>query len=83
MAETKTNSNADYPAYPSSTPTSQGVVYSFGITKRELFAAMAMQGIVMAQQQRTFAGNDHIDFAEQAVKQADALITALSTPKEN
>ncbi len=43
-----------------------------GLTKRELFAAMAMQGRI---QRGGFA--DHAELAERAVADADALIAAL------
>ena len=43
----------------------------FGLTKRELIAAMAMQGLLTC-----FADNHKV--AEMAVKQADALIKQLS-----
>ncbi len=43
----------------------------FGFTKRELIAAMAMQGLLTC-----FADNHKV--AEMAVKQADALIERLS-----
>ena len=43
----------------------------WGLTKRELIAAMAMQGLLTC-----FADNHKV--AEMAVKQADALIARLS-----
>jgi hypothetical protein len=43
----------------------------FGLTKRELIAAMAMQGLLTC-----FANNHKV--AEMAVKQADALIERLN-----
>jgi hypothetical protein len=43
----------------------------FGLTKRELIAAMAMQGLLTC-----FADNHKV--AEMAVKQADALIERLN-----
>ena len=43
----------------------------FGLTKRELIAAMAMQGLLTC-----FADNHKV--AEMAVKQADALIERLA-----
>jgi hypothetical protein len=50
-----------------------------GLTTRELFAAMAMQGLL------TFAGTDNANGPElaamHAVRQADALIAELNKPK--
>jgi len=46
----------------------------FGLTKRELIAAMAMQGMLSNKNQEGYWG----DFAERAVKAADALIERLS-----
>ncbi len=52
--------------------------YCNGMTKREQFAAMAMQGILAAD-----ANNDvsYPECAEWAVKQADALLEALERTK--
>ncbi len=46
---------------------------SFGLTKRELFAAMAMQGILSG---RALGFND-VDVARQSMRCADALIAKL------
>ena len=48
-----------------------------GLTKRELFAAMSVQGIIAA------PGNSELSFqevAECSVKMADALLAELSKP---
>lgn len=47
----------------------------YGLTKRELFAAMAMQGLCA----NGIAGSHHLPqfLSKAAVEQADALITAL------
>lgn len=45
-----------------------------GLTKRELFAAMAMQGIRAAM---TDGHTSYMDVAKKAVAQSDALILAL------
>jgi len=53
----------------------------FGLTKREMFAAMAMQGIladVGICVMRTGDGANVNQVAEEAVKAADALIAELS-----
>lgn len=59
-----------------SNPEQAGV--ASGTSKRELFAAMAMQGILAAD-----ANNDvsYAECAEWAVKQADALLEALESTK--
>lgn len=50
-----------------------------GLTKREYFAAMAMQGIVS---NRGMIDTDNWEWlAENSVKAADALITALNQTK--
>ena len=49
----------------------QGESINFGLTKRELFAAMAMQGIVSGMHSAQIS-------AQLAVEHADALILALS-----
>lgn len=59
------NDNA-YPSIPVDNPALQG------LTKREYFAAMAMQAIA-ANQNMLF-----VDVAEQSVQMADALINALN-----
>lgn len=49
----------------------------FGLTKRELFAAMAMQGITAGAVTRGCPSNEWTDLA-MAVKVADALIEELN-----
>lgn len=52
----------------------------FGLTKREYFAAMAMQGLI----QRGFTefGNYETAYASLATKYADALLAALENSDE-
>ena len=52
-----------------------------GLTKRELFAAMAMQGIVS--NHLMIDGTQWGWLAEQSVAAADALITALNSQPPN
>lgn len=72
--------NSDQPAYPQCFPLAdmQSGMANPGLTKRELFAAMAMQGICAN-------GDCRLDGmalrAEKAVKQSDALLAELD--KEN
>lgn len=55
----------------------QGESISFGLTKREHFAALAMQGLCA----NTAYGDTQDEFiAKWSVDQADALLRALSTP---
>lgn len=52
---------------------------NLGLTKREYFAAIAMQGLLASNS--VFVGADdnwEYKVSQQAVKQADALITALN-----
>jgi hypothetical protein len=56
-----------------------------GLTKREYFAAMAMQGIIARPDRSNFyvTNGDYLDYAsiaKDAVGCADALLTALSSP---
>lgn len=64
--------NSDFAAYPSSSDCTKG------LTKRELFAAMAIQGLCSAEwtENTTFE-----NLAVTAVKQADALLAALDVAK--
>lgn len=48
-----------------------------GLTKREYFAAMAMQGL-LAQTSQDFGYSEGLVLAKAAVQQADALIEALN-----
>lgn len=52
-----------------------------GLTKRELFAAMAMQGMLARRQAWDDMGIK--DFAGEAVDYADALLTALRVSENN
>lgn len=64
--------NGNESAYPSDA--SDGYPANYGITKRELFAINALQGLLVN------AGRNRLEFsdcAEEAVRQADLLLTAL------
>lgn len=58
-----------------SIPETQSYHPSLGLTKRELFAAMAMQSLVQAWPAISDGSPDEI--AKTAIAQADALIAAL------
>lgn len=64
--------NGALPVYP------QGVAP--GLTKRELFAAMAMQGMCMMKSPPYQGRDETLDeaFAREAVERADALLAALN-----
>lgn len=53
---------------------------SFGLTKREYFAAMAMQGILADRDNQGYSGNI-LAIAHDAVKMADELIAQLNQIK--
>lgn len=53
------------------------ITQSEGLTKREHFAAMAMQGYISAGF-KTNGGMSHNDLSKRAVNMADALILALN-----
>jgi hypothetical protein len=65
--------NGNDPAYPSGNGVS---MYQWGLTKRELFAAMAMQGLRACGDPQCPRNSDRI--ADIAVADADALIAELS-----
>lgn len=65
------------PAYPL-TEQEVGTAYERGLTKRELFAAMAMQGFCVKANSLT---NPEI-MASDSLRMADALIKALEAPNE-
>ena len=58
--------------------------FSSGLTKREYFAAMAMQGLLASFTQKSAIGawnNETKETAEASVHLADALINALNETK--
>ena len=57
-----------------------GPLFAIGLTKRELFAAMAMQGIVSNPNAAIIAGPDVV--AAAAVEAADALLAEPAKPRE-
>lgn len=63
--------NADQPAYP--IEADKVSTNSKGLTKREMFAAMAMQGMLA----NSFWGEQ--DVAEQAIRYADKLLKQLES----
>ena len=76
--------NGKWPAFPGQARDAQGnpiAEYADGLTKRELFAAMAMQGWLAgcdnAYSEFTSPGTHAHVAAESAVKFADALLAAL------
>ncbi len=81
--------NAEMPAMPvtdeSGMPFNMGSLpngmpmLSRGLTKREAFAALAMQGFCAAPE---FASTDVDGLAEAAVRQADALLAELEQPND-
>ena len=75
--------NGDLPASPVCYDARMMAAYSkgeaMGLTKREYFAAMAMQGLVASGIDWTLF--DHRDVSEQAVIIADKLLTELERTK--
>ena len=65
------NATTDLPAFPI-----HGPLFATGLTKRELFAAMAMQGILAN------PSWDVHDVPVVAVEAADALLAELAKPRE-
>lgn len=74
------NDNAIAPAFPiASVANANGEMQwgSDGLTKREYFAAMAMQGMLASETEASNYGHVSL-LAEQAVKRADALLAELA-----
>jgi hypothetical protein len=65
------------PAFP--LISDEGYIINAGLSKREYFAAMAMQGLLTDSE----SPNSREEFAGYAVKLADALIEELSKTKTN
>lgn len=65
--------NADMPAMPTEKKVGDATYTSDGLTKREHFAAMAMQGLI----HRASRGYSIADLAELSVVAADALLAEL------
>lgn len=72
--------NADKPAYPTHDE-AEGGIYTVdaGLTKREYFAAMAMQGLLSNAYwaSTNSLGIDHENCANHAIKLADELLKQL------
>jgi hypothetical protein len=70
---------ANTPAYPHVEHNDDGTYWLThqGLTKRELFAAMAMQGLLSDN-----SSLGYLEVARDAVKHADALIYKLETPND-
>lgn len=81
-------SNADESAFPvpgMEGPNSNWIWPTNGLTKREYFAAMAMQGLLASETSEyeyrdTDKGTREQNVAVGAVKQADALLAELAKP---
>jgi len=74
--------NGDKPAMPISEEETDRIVESIqiftGLTKREHFAAMAMQGIVVNAGRNGYEFHQPNNLAEQCVQLADALLEELN-----
>ena len=72
--------NSEQPAYPTPDCEVSGTALQYlGLTKREYFAAMAMQGYLAS-----YGPYDQVNSkaaAEKSVECADALLTELEKPK--
>lgn len=76
--------NPDNPAFARPSfgyPADKGNFSSEGLTTREYFAAMAMQGLCAVNDKGSFNDEDLFnEAAKMSVKYADALISALNKP---
>ncbi len=68
-------SQANEPAFPLQDATVSRINASAGLTKRELFAAMAMQGFCANE---AYIDTGFVELAAYSVSQADALIRRLN-----
>ena len=50
----------------------------YGLTKREYFAAMALQGLCVGKSHKDIMSGQCVDIAQEATEIADALIEALN-----
>ena len=73
-------SKADEPAFPIITPLGS-VIHDGGLTKREYFAAMAMQGM-LAGHDYPFALDEIAEASDLCVAYADGLLRALERKPE-
>ena len=71
------NATTDLPAFPI-----HGPLFATGLTKRELFAAMAMQGILANPCRQTSTSETYAEAAIDGVRYADALLAELAKPRE-
>ncbi len=71
------NATTDLPAFPI-----PGPLFATGLTKRELFAAMAMQGILANPCRQTSTSETYAEAAIDGVRYADALLAELAKPRE-
>lgn len=71
------NATTDLPAFPI-----PGPLFAIGLTKRELFAAMAMHGFITSTRSR-WAGYTIAEIAADATAMADALLAELAKPRED
>lgn len=71
--------NSEKPAYPVQID-NEVDVHNYGLTKREYFAAMAMQGLITM-----FNGSEmeNKELVKRSISAADALLTELSKPIKN
>ena len=81
-------SNGHESIFPDSPDQIQFNVRTYGLTKREYFAAMAMQGVcanpdlsIYFSELKVPTDEVRLLYAESAVKIADALLLELSKPK--
>lgn len=74
---TNTNTNANEPAYPCQEFVAPGSEFQVGLTKRELIAAMAMQGL-LANAEHRYSISESI---RHAVWASDALLAEIEKEK--
>lgn len=75
------NSNGNQPAYPFTTDAEKDTELYSGLTKRELIAAMAMQGLLAGDVKKYEVNDDVLHgflVAKDAIHCADALLNKLN-----
>jgi hypothetical protein len=77
--------NKDQPAFPVNEEATdridEGIKIYTGITKREYFSGLAMQGLLSTMSPGLYDSNTIATYAYEAVKAADYLLEELSNPQ--
>lgn len=73
--------NADASAFPNKIEKYSEVRYDFGLTKREYFAGLVMQGIVVNAGRNGYSFSGKEEIVKDSVKIADELLSELNNTR--